>query len=200
MGTSLQVRPFASLIDRVRLTCPRLLINLERVGDFGAKDGHGGTFSFRGLSSMFGESGFDFDGLILGRKSKEKIRDVFYQGRCDNGVRLLARECGWEGDLEVLYQERHRFGKTAPADASNKMVSSEQKAKEAAAEAAAVTEKGSASGEDSITTEDETQAVADDLEHKLSIRSNSDGLGQVYKRVDQDGSRSSNDETKKPAL
>ncbi|CCG84394.1 protein of unknown function [Taphrina deformans PYCC 5710] len=34
MGTSLQVQPFASLPDRVKLDCPRLLINLEEVGDF----------------------------------------------------------------------------------------------------------------------------------------------------------------------
>ena len=34
MGTSLQVQPFASLPDRVSADCPRLLLNLEEVGDF----------------------------------------------------------------------------------------------------------------------------------------------------------------------
>lgn len=34
MGTSLQVQPFASLPEMVSLDCPRLLINLEEVGDF----------------------------------------------------------------------------------------------------------------------------------------------------------------------
>lgn len=34
MGTSLQVQPFASLPDRVGPDCPRLLLNLEEVGDF----------------------------------------------------------------------------------------------------------------------------------------------------------------------
>ena len=34
MGTSLQVHPFASLVDDVPLGVPRMLINKERVGAF----------------------------------------------------------------------------------------------------------------------------------------------------------------------
>ncbi|EPQ50965.1 NAD-dependent deacetylase sirtuin-2 [Gloeophyllum trabeum ATCC 11539] len=37
MGTSLVVHPFASLVDLVPEDCPRLLINLEHVGDFGSR-------------------------------------------------------------------------------------------------------------------------------------------------------------------
>jgi len=37
MGTSLVVQPFASLVDLVPEDCPRLLINLEHVGDFGSR-------------------------------------------------------------------------------------------------------------------------------------------------------------------
>jgi NAD-dependent histone deacetylase SIR2 len=37
MGTSLTVHPFASLASRVDETCPRVLINIECVGDFGHK-------------------------------------------------------------------------------------------------------------------------------------------------------------------
>ncbi|KAI0074023.1 NAD-dependent deacetylase sirtuin-2 [Panus rudis PR-1116 ss-1] len=37
MGTSLKVQPFASLITMVPRFCPRVLINMERVGDFGAR-------------------------------------------------------------------------------------------------------------------------------------------------------------------
>lgn len=37
MGTSLTVQPFAMLAQRVREGCPRVLINLERVGDFGSR-------------------------------------------------------------------------------------------------------------------------------------------------------------------
>ncbi|KAJ8495195.1 hypothetical protein ONZ45_g12966 [Pleurotus djamor] len=35
MGTSLTVHPFASLVEYVDDSCPRVLINLDRVGDFG---------------------------------------------------------------------------------------------------------------------------------------------------------------------
>ena len=37
MGTSLTVHPFASLANRVPPDCPRVLINLDRVGDFGSQ-------------------------------------------------------------------------------------------------------------------------------------------------------------------
>lgn len=37
MGTSLTVHPFASLAWMVADSCPRVLVNLERVGDFGSR-------------------------------------------------------------------------------------------------------------------------------------------------------------------
>ena len=37
MGTSLTVHPFASLAGMVEKSCPRVLINLEHVGDFGSR-------------------------------------------------------------------------------------------------------------------------------------------------------------------
>ena len=37
IGTSLTVHPFASLAERVDKSCPRVLINLDRVGDFGSR-------------------------------------------------------------------------------------------------------------------------------------------------------------------
>lgn len=37
MGTSLKVHPFASLAGMVRSDCPRVLINLERVGNIGSR-------------------------------------------------------------------------------------------------------------------------------------------------------------------
>ncbi|KAF9271496.1 NAD-dependent protein deacetylase sirtuin-2, partial [Linnemannia elongata] len=73
MGTSLQVGPFNSLITRVPATCPRLLINREKAGE----DMH---------------MGFDFDD-----KLKYPIqRDALFLGNCDEGVRQLAKLCGWE--------------------------------------------------------------------------------------------------------
>jgi len=37
MGTSLTVHPFASLAGMVEESCPRVLINLDQVGDFGSR-------------------------------------------------------------------------------------------------------------------------------------------------------------------
>lgn len=86
MGTSLvvslsvlmQVQPFASLIDEVPLSCPRALLNLEKVGERKQK------FSF----IHDDDEGFDFD--------DKYSRDVFCQGKVDETVRKLAKYCGWE--------------------------------------------------------------------------------------------------------
>ncbi|PWN25166.1 NAD-dependent deacetylase sirtuin-2 [Jaminaea rosea] len=103
LGTSLQVQPFASLIDRVPASCPRVLLNLERVGDIGGEeDGDGASW----MSSRFRESGFDFDGLALPRGAKKsEIRDVFWKGKTDEGVESLAKEMGWEAELKELIEE-----------------------------------------------------------------------------------------------
>jgi NAD-dependent histone deacetylase SIR2 len=39
IGTSLTVHPFASLAGMARKSCPRVLINIERVGDIGSRKG-----------------------------------------------------------------------------------------------------------------------------------------------------------------
>ncbi|KAI8987422.1 DHS-like NAD/FAD-binding domain-containing protein [Mycotypha africana] len=84
IGTSLQVQPFASLIDRVPDFVPRLLINRELAGVHHSKS-----------------SGFDFKwqfGLN---------RDAVYLGSCDDGVEKLTQLLGWEKDLERLFMEGH---------------------------------------------------------------------------------------------
>jgi hypothetical protein len=82
IGTSLQVQPFASLIDDVLDTVPRLLINKDEVGVHKSK-----------------ASGFDF-------KWKYGLnRDVFHSGACDDGVTKLAELLGWEKDLDRLYNK-----------------------------------------------------------------------------------------------
>ncbi|CAG8556961.1 18374_t:CDS:2 [Racocetra persica] len=83
-GTSLQVQPFASLINYVRYSTPRLLINREKVACYGT----GG--------------GFDFDGI-----SSPIQRDVFYGGSCDDGVLELAELLGWKEELQKLHKEGH---------------------------------------------------------------------------------------------
>lgn len=70
MGTSLIVQPFASLAERVPDSCPRVLINLDRVGSFGSKSD-----------------------------------DVVLLGKCDEIVRELCKELGWEDELVRLWDE-----------------------------------------------------------------------------------------------
>ncbi|XP_044576939.1 NAD-dependent protein deacetylase sirtuin-2 isoform X1 [Cotesia glomerata] len=92
MGSSLVVQPFASLIDKVKSTCPRLLINKEKVS---VQDR---------LSRFFGlNHGFVFD-----PKSSECARDVAWIGDCDTGCKLLAEELGWNEELEKLMENDHR--------------------------------------------------------------------------------------------
>lgn len=89
MGTSLQVQPFASLVNRVSNSCPRLLINMEKTGqsDFGM-----GLFGFGG--------GMDFD-------SDKAYRDVAHLSTCDDGCMALADLLGWKAELEEMVKREH---------------------------------------------------------------------------------------------
>ena len=82
MGTSLQVMPFASLINSVRPQVPRLLINIEEVGV---------RFS--------SHNGFDFSGRF-----QKYRRDAFFKGTTDEGVQLFCKLMGsdWQSSLERL--------------------------------------------------------------------------------------------------
>ena len=70
MGTSLSVQPFASLIGMVPGKCPRVLINLDKVGGIGS-----------------------------GRN------DLVLLGKCDDIIRDLAKELGWEDELDKEWVE-----------------------------------------------------------------------------------------------
>jgi len=83
LGTSLLVQPFASLIDRVKPTCPRLLINMEKVGEA------------INLETIIGGRGLRFEG-------RGSYRDVALLGPCDEGSRELTKRLGWERDLDSL--------------------------------------------------------------------------------------------------
>ncbi|XP_016108395.1 NAD-dependent protein deacetylase sirtuin-2 isoform X1 [Sinocyclocheilus grahami] len=89
MGTSLQVQPFASLVNRVSNSCPRLLINMEKTGqsEFGM-----GLFGFGG--------GMDFD-------SDKAYRDVAYLSTCDDGCMALAELLGWKAELEEMVKREY---------------------------------------------------------------------------------------------
>ncbi|TPX51576.1 hypothetical protein SeMB42_g01861 [Synchytrium endobioticum] len=85
IGTSLQVQPFASLIDRVPDHVPRLLINLEQVGDYGSK-----------------YEGFDFS-----HRLQAHCRDAIFLGTSDDGCLKLAELLGWDADLKKLIETHH---------------------------------------------------------------------------------------------
>lgn len=179
LGTSLQVQPFASLIDRVNSTCPRLLINLERVGDIGgedylddgngyspdAADGYSGGGG-RGMFSMFRETGFDFFGR--GVKDRSRIRDVFYKGKTDEGVKLLAKTCGWEDELVRLFEdESKKYGKGAGSDGA--LTEAKQEAERVAEE---VSEKHEESAAVASSNKEKPATGTDDLAEqveKLSV-------------------------------
>ncbi|KAK9298425.1 hypothetical protein QLX08_008220 [Tetragonisca angustula] len=91
MGSSLVVQPFASLVDRVRPNCPRLLINKEKVG---MQDR---------LSRLLGLR----HGLIFDTRSSHGGRDVAWLGDCDTGCQLLAEKLGWDDELKELIKKEH---------------------------------------------------------------------------------------------
>ncbi len=64
IGTSLAAHPFAALVNMVGGKCPRVLINLDKVGSIGSGK-----------------------------------NDLVFLGKCDDIIRDLARELGWEGEL-----------------------------------------------------------------------------------------------------
>ncbi|KAJ3892297.1 class I sirtuins SIR2 family protein [Lentinula edodes] len=70
IGTSLTVHPFASLAKICPDSCHRVLINIDRVGDFGSR-----------------------------------ADDVILLGKCDEIVRELCKELGWEEELMSLWAE-----------------------------------------------------------------------------------------------
>jgi NAD+-dependent protein deacetylase sirtuin 2 len=89
MGTSLQVQPFASLIDYVSDDCVRLLINREV-----------GKSSSGFLRSMIFGEGFCFD--LPGNR-----RDVAYEGDCDDGCYHLADQLGFGDELREMVKREH---------------------------------------------------------------------------------------------
>jgi len=105
MGTSLVVQPFASLVDKVRPKCPRVLINREKVC------AHNET-SFLGRLLKRFTSQKDFDktspafGALLGKEGlnfeDSENRDVALLGDCDDQVIKLAETLGWMDDLQKL--------------------------------------------------------------------------------------------------
>ncbi|XP_037963373.2 NAD-dependent protein deacetylase sirtuin-2 [Plutella xylostella] len=111
MGSSLEVQPFASLIDMVPDWCPRLLINREKAGT---------------RSPIFRLLGLHSGGLQL---DEDSYRDVALLGNCDDGCTTLATKLGWGDALrELVVREQARLkaagGNTAFGPAHSSTASS----------------------------------------------------------------------------
>ncbi|XP_038206833.1 NAD-dependent protein deacetylase sirtuin-2-like isoform X2 [Zerene cesonia] len=89
MGSSLEVQPFASLIDMVPEWCPRLLINREKAGM---------------RSPILRLWGLMSGGLQL---DEDSVRDVARLGDCDEGCQDLADRLGWGEELRALVAREH---------------------------------------------------------------------------------------------
>lgn len=107
LGTSLSVQPFASLVNRVPASCPRLLLNLESVGEVEPARTR--------FASTSAAEGFDFEGVT---SRKEGIRDVRFLGTSDEGVRQLAKALGWEGELDEMMKRENASLDEAEVDPS----------------------------------------------------------------------------------
>lgn len=126
------------------------------------------------------ETGFDFEGFTLGKgKGKEHIRDVFYEGRCDDGVLELAKGMGWEDKLLKKHKDlMNRMDKEAKAAKSSAPAEAkaDQTAKVIAADVQA--EKREATREIQTSTkgdDDSADAVADGLA-QLGIGEGKEGV------------------------
>jgi len=75
MGTSLVVFPFAGLVNEVKTTTPRLLINRDSVGAFRRVTGEESPPAYG------------------------NFRDVVFRGDSDDGVKKLAELLGWTDEL-----------------------------------------------------------------------------------------------------
>ena len=77
MGTALSVAPFNHTINCVPKDVPKVLINMENTA----------------------VSGFDFD------NSEEYPERLLLKGKCDEIVKEIAKDCGWESELNELCKD-----------------------------------------------------------------------------------------------
>eukprot|EP00467_Chlorarachnion_reptans_P025735 CAMPEP_0114536602 /NCGR_PEP_ID=MMETSP0109-20121206/29104_1 /TAXON_ID=29199 /ORGANISM="Chlorarachnion reptans, Strain CCCM449" /LENGTH=132 /DNA_ID=CAMNT_0001720379 /DNA_START=225 /DNA_END=623 /DNA_ORIENTATION=+ len=113
MGTSLQVHPFAGLMNEVEKDVVRVLFNREPAGvaelpagiseekfkqlKKEAETGNQQAMIFVQLLAQH-MSGFKFN-------SEDNKRDLFVQGDCDPCIEAFVKELGWEEDFKKIITE-----------------------------------------------------------------------------------------------
>jgi len=113
LGTSLQVHPFANLINRPPKECVRVLFNREPAGvadepqvdktmikriEEAARQGDMQAHAILVQLRMASSRGLRFN-------LQDNKRDIFHKGDCDDGVREFAKLLGWEKDLDKIIEE-----------------------------------------------------------------------------------------------
>lgn len=125
------------LADLVEANCPRVLVNLERVGSF-----------------------------------SDRPDDVLLLGKCDEMVKALCRELGWEAELEELWKATEDTVEIDEDELDKAKAREAEKAKETAPEpekTKAKVKEGEV-GEDK-RVKDEVDALTSAVEHSLTVSS-----------------------------
>jgi NAD-dependent histone deacetylase SIR2 len=78
LGTALAVKPFNLIIQMIKQKCPKVLFNMNNTKDTG---------------------GYDFT------KGEGKL---FVQGKCDETIIKLVKDCGWESEFLEVLPECHK--------------------------------------------------------------------------------------------
>lgn len=123
MGTSLTVHPFANLATMVEWSCPRVLINLEKVGSFA------------------------YD---------ESPNDIVLLGKCDDMVKELCKELGWEEDLMRIWEGT---ASSVETETGVDVKSDPERTQE----------------EPEVKVEDEVERLTEDVERALQISGKAEG-------------------------
>ena len=86
LGTSLAVQPFASFIDSVPRSTPRVFVNMRREGS-----GSRGEYEDGGGTHAYGKCG--------------NYRDLLLEGDCDRTITGLCKDLGWLEELRERVRE-----------------------------------------------------------------------------------------------
>ncbi|CEQ39041.1 SPOSA6832_00535, partial [Sporobolomyces salmonicolor] len=172
LGTSLTVGPFNTLLHRVPASCPRVLINLESVGE----------------ASHPWDDGFDFDGLTKDAK-RGGVRDVRYLGESDAAVGELAELLGWAEELAQAQEKGWDELERADGEEAERRESAEDRRHEVieAVEAAV--------GEKERTSDEEDEAVGALAKGVADVLLDGGDAGSSEEEKNANA-----DTTKKPAL
>ena len=79
MGTALAVAPFNMLPTMVQASVPKVLFNMENTKETGGQD-----FTEQGRNKLF------------------------VQGKCDESIRKLVKDCGWDNEFQNSLPDFHK--------------------------------------------------------------------------------------------